>query len=77
MIIATVKAVTSGDTVVLKSTKSGAEKVLSLAFISAPRLRREGDEVCCFPGGDRLGCERLFTKLAGMVVTGLGQPALT
>jgi hypothetical protein len=48
MIVATVKAVTSGDTVVLKSTKSGAEKVLSLAFISAPRLRREGDEVCGF-----------------------------
>ncbi|KAI5808391.1 hypothetical protein BZA77DRAFT_362519 [Pyronema omphalodes] len=45
MIVANVKAVTSGDTVLLKSTKSGAEKVLSLAFVSAPRLRREGDEV--------------------------------
>jgi staphylococcal nuclease domain-containing protein 1 len=44
-IVAKVKAAISGDTLVLKSTKSGAEKTLSLAYVTAPRLRREGDEV--------------------------------
>jgi hypothetical protein len=51
-IVAKVKSVVSGDTLILKSTKSGAEKTLSLAYVSAPRLHREGDEVwnpplCC------------------------------
>ena len=44
---AKVKSVLSGDTLVLKSTtRTGVEKVVSLAFVSAPKLRREGDEVC-------------------------------
>ena len=43
---AKVKAVNSGDTVVLVSlNKPTEEKTLSLAYVSAPRMRREGDEV--------------------------------
>lgn len=51
--IAVVKSVVSGDTVVLLSTlplatgQQPQEKLLSLAFVSAPRLKRDGDEVCC------------------------------
>lgn len=43
---ARVKSVLSGDTVVLSHVHNPAqERVLSLAYVSAPRLRREGDEV--------------------------------
>ena len=43
---ARVKSVLSGDTVVLSNiTNPSQERVLSLAYVSAPRLRREGDEV--------------------------------
>ncbi|BCS19058.1 putative transcription factor (Snd1/p100) [Aspergillus puulaauensis] len=46
---ARVKSVLSGDTVVLSHvTNPGQERVLSLAYISAPRLRREGDEPYAF-----------------------------
>jgi staphylococcal nuclease domain-containing protein 1 len=41
---AKVKSVLSGDSLVLTNPK-GAERILSLAYISAPRLKREGDEV--------------------------------
>lgn len=41
---AKVKSVQSGDTVILANAK-GQERTLSLAYISAPRLKREGDEV--------------------------------
>ncbi len=41
---ATVKSVLSGDTIILVNAK-GAERTLSLAYVSAPRLKREGDEV--------------------------------
>ncbi|KAI9930040.1 hypothetical protein ASPWEDRAFT_48221 [Aspergillus wentii DTO 134E9] len=41
---ARVKSVLSGDTVVLAHLTTGQERVLSLAYVSAPRLRREGDE---------------------------------
>jgi staphylococcal nuclease domain-containing protein 1 len=44
-IFGTVKSVLSGDTIVLSNPKGDAEKTLSLAYISAPRLKREGDEV--------------------------------
>ena len=40
-----VKSVLSGDTLILTNQK-GIERTLSLAYISAPRLKREGDEVC-------------------------------
>ena len=44
---AKVKSILSGDTLVLASLSSPSqERTLSLAFVSAPRLRREGDEVC-------------------------------
>jgi hypothetical protein len=43
---ATVKSVLSGDTVTLVNAK-GAERSLSLAYVSAPRLKRDGDEVNC------------------------------
>lgn len=43
---AMVKSVLSGDTVVLHNVNNPKqERVLSLAFVSAPRIRREGDEV--------------------------------
>ncbi|KAE8167795.1 SNase-domain-containing protein [Aspergillus tamarii] len=46
---ARVKAVLSGDTVVLSHiTNPGQERTLSLAYVSAPRLRREGDEAYAF-----------------------------
>lgn len=44
-IIAKVKSVTSGDTLLLQSTNTGAEKTVSLAYVSAPRLKRDGEEV--------------------------------
>lgn len=43
---AKVKQVLSGDTLVLHNVKNPSqERTLSLAFVSAPRIRREGDEV--------------------------------
>ena len=43
---AKVKNVLSGDTLILVSVNNpNQERTLSLAFVSAPRLRREGDEV--------------------------------
>ena len=43
---ATVKAVLSGDTIILHAVNNPAqERHLNLAAVSAPRLRREGDEV--------------------------------
>jgi staphylococcal nuclease domain-containing protein 1 len=43
---AKVKSVLSGDTLVLTSINNPTkERTLSLAFVSSPRLRREGDEV--------------------------------
>ena len=43
-LLAKVKSILSGDTIILTNAK-GQERTLSLAFISAPRLKREGDEV--------------------------------
>jgi staphylococcal nuclease domain-containing protein 1 len=43
---AKVKSVLSGDTVVLHNINNPKqERTLSLAFVTAPRMRREGDEV--------------------------------
>ena len=43
---AKVKSVLSGDTLVLTSTVNPLqERTISLAFVSAPRLKRDGDEV--------------------------------
>jgi staphylococcal nuclease domain-containing protein 1 len=46
---AKVKGVLSGDTLILTNPR-GLERTLSLAYVSAPRLRREGDEVWAYPG---------------------------
>jgi staphylococcal nuclease domain-containing protein 1 len=49
MFEARVKSVLSGDTLILSHvTNLAQERTLSLAYVSAPRLRREGDEVCLF-----------------------------
>lgn len=43
---AKVKSVLSGDTLILASVNNPAqERTLSLAYVSAPRLKRDGDEV--------------------------------
>ena len=43
---AIVKSVLSGDTLVLHNMNNPAqERVISLAYVSAPRLKKEGDEV--------------------------------
>lgn len=50
---ARVKGILSGDTVLLSGVNQpDQEKTLSLAFVSAPRLKREGDEVCIFERSD-------------------------
>jgi staphylococcal nuclease domain-containing protein 1 len=47
--IANVKSVLSGDTLVLASPNNpAAERTLSLAFVSAPRLSKDGDEPFAF-----------------------------
>lgn len=47
---ARVKSVLSGDTLILTHVSNrSSERTLSLAYISAPRLRREGDEVSVYP----------------------------
>lgn len=46
---ANVKSVLSGDTLVLTSKNNPSlERVFSLAFVSAPRLNKEGDEPFAF-----------------------------
>ncbi|MCJ1470211.1 hypothetical protein MMC07_008856 [Pseudocyphellaria aurata] len=52
---AKVKSVLSGDTLILSSISNPSqERTLSLAFVSAPRLRREGDEPHAFASRDFL-----------------------
>ncbi|KAF1998950.1 hypothetical protein P154DRAFT_494301 [Amniculicola lignicola CBS 123094] len=52
---AKVKSVLSGDTVVLHNINNPKqERTLSLAFVTAPRLRREGDEPFAFESRDFL-----------------------
>ncbi|KAI1363341.1 putative transcription factor [Xylaria arbuscula] len=52
---ANVKSVLSGDTLVLASQNNpNAERTFSLAFVDAPRLRREGDEPFAFQSRDYL-----------------------
>jgi len=53
--IANVKSVLSGDTLVLTSTNNPSlERILSLAYVSAPRLNRDGDEPFAFQSRDYL-----------------------
>ncbi|KAG8525806.1 uncharacterized protein KY384_000566 [Bacidia gigantensis] len=52
---AKVKSTLSGDTLVLSSVNNPEqERILSLAFVSAPRLRKEGDEPFAFRSRDYL-----------------------
>ncbi|KAI9732942.1 MAG: hypothetical protein M1818_007375 [Claussenomyces sp. TS43310] len=52
---AKVKSVLSGDTVVLCSvSNSSLERILSLAFVVSPHLRKEGDEQWAFEARDYL-----------------------
>ncbi|RPB05282.1 hypothetical protein L873DRAFT_1663782 [Choiromyces venosus 120613-1] len=51
---ARVKSVLSGDTLILQSMKSSLEKTLALAYVSAPRLKREDDEPFAFQSRDFL-----------------------
>ncbi|KAF2728515.1 hypothetical protein EJ04DRAFT_569467 [Polyplosphaeria fusca] len=52
---AKVKSVLSGDTIILHNIANPKqERTLSLAFVSAPRLRREGDEPFAFESRDYL-----------------------
>ncbi|KAJ1335913.1 staphylococcal nuclease domain-containing protein 1 [Microdochium nivale] len=53
--IANVKSVLSGDTLVLTSTNNPSlERIVSLAYVSAPRLNRDGDEPFAFASRDFL-----------------------
>ena len=53
--IANVKSVLSGDTLVLTSTNNPSlERTFSLAFVSAPRLSKEGDEPFAFQSREYL-----------------------
>lgn len=52
---ATVKSVLSGDTLILINPSNPAvERTFSLAFVSAPRLNKEGDEPFAFQSRDFL-----------------------
>ncbi|KAI1827739.1 putative transcription factor [Xylaria intraflava] len=52
---ANVKSVLSGDTLVLSSQSNpNAERTFSLAFVTGPHLRREGDEPFAFQSRDHL-----------------------
>jgi len=52
---ANVKSVLSGDTLVLTSqTNPNAERTFSLAFVTGPRLKREGDEPFAFQSREHL-----------------------
>lgn len=53
--MAQVKSVLSGDTLVLTSPNNPAlERILSLAYVNAPHLRKEGDESFAFPSREHL-----------------------
>jgi staphylococcal nuclease domain-containing protein 1 len=45
---ATVKSVLSGDTLILTNPAGNQEKTVSLAFVNAPHLKKEGDEPFAF-----------------------------
>lgn len=62
---ARVKSVLSGDTLVLTHvTNRSQERILSLAYVSAPRLKREGDEVSVMT-------QLVFVCLTGLICTAL------
>ena len=61
---AKVKSVLSGDTLILASVNNPAqERTLSLAYVTAPRLKREGDEVSQSRCLDIAAVELFFSRL--------------
>ncbi|KAL2757726.1 hypothetical protein ACRALDRAFT_1061045 [Sodiomyces alcalophilus JCM 7366] len=72
---AKVKSVLSGDTLVLTNPNNPkAERILSLAFVDAPRLKKEGDEPFAFQSreylrestiGKQVQCTVLYTVPSG------------
>ncbi|ORY67686.1 uncharacterized protein BCR38DRAFT_162880 [Pseudomassariella vexata] len=53
--VAAVKVTQSGDTLILKNPNNPAlERTFSLAFVTAPHLRKEGDEPYAFPSREYL-----------------------
>lgn len=61
---AKVKSVLSGDTVILHNINNPKqERTLSLAYVTAPRMRREGDEVCDIPSSFSLHICLVYTPL--------------
>lgn len=73
--IGKVKLVNSGDSLLLQHPKTKAEKTFSLAYVSAPRLKRDGDEPYAFESRDFLrklavGKEVQFLRLYQVPTTG-------
>lgn len=67
---AKVKSVLSGDTLILVSVNNPAqERTLSLAYVSAPRLKREGDEVSQTPCLDMAAFEVFSSRLHSTLET--------
>lgn len=62
--LAKVKQVLSGDTLVLQTLSGNAERLLALAYVDAPRLKRDGDEPHAFKSR-----EFLLKSLAGQQVS--------
>jgi hypothetical protein len=60
---AKVKSVLSGDTVILHNISNPKqERTLSLAYVMAPRMRREGDEVRLFAAPEPCSSFPTFTS---------------
>ena len=70
---AKVKSVPSGDTLILSAVNNPSqERTLSLAFVSAPRLRREGDEVSAtYPEKMVLGSSHVISVAICISVSGV------
>ncbi|KAK3330904.1 hypothetical protein B0H66DRAFT_469854 [Apodospora peruviana] len=66
---ANVKSVLSGDTLVLTSTQNPTlERIFSLAFVSAPRLNKDGDEPFAFQSREVLRKLAISKKIKATVL---------
>ena len=64
---ARVKCVLSGDTLILVSVNNPTqERTLYLAYVSAPRMRREGDEVSAFLSSTLVLFDAAWVLLEGL-----------
>ena len=67
---AKVKSVLSGDTLILASVNNPAqERTLSLAYVSAPRLKREGDEASQTQCPDKAAIDSSYSLLHSILET--------